>query len=341
MPTDSIAAIVGSGNGYGTDIPPEVARRAVEWLVELQSDDTADIHRQALQQWLGQHPDHARAWQRIEAVNDQLLGRLRSAASPTASALAHATLAPRRSIKRREAIKTLAVLLFAGSTAWVAEDKTPWREWMADERTAVGERRTIALPDGTTVALNTNSAINVRFTATERRMRLVGGEILVTTGKDSTGRPFTVETAQGDLQPLGTRFTVRLQADASRIGVFEGAVAIRPYDGAGLRRTLRAGEQGHFTRTTIGEFTPANDGDTAWTDGMLVASGMRLRDFLAELSRHRPGRLGCDPTIADLRVSGTYPLADTNRILDTLRTTLPVEVHFLTRYWVTVKPERS
>lgn len=321
-------------------IPPEVARRAVEWLVELHADDATDINRQALQQWLGQHPDHERAWQRIEAVNDQLLGRLRSTASPTASALAHATLVPRRSIKRRDAMKTLAVLLFVGGTAWVAEDKTPWREWMADERTAVGERRTIALPDGTTVALNTDSAINVRFTATERRMRLVGGEILVTTGQDSVGRPFTVETAQGELQPLGTRFAVRQQPDASRVDVFEGAVVIRPHR-EGLTHTLRAGEQASFTRTAIGEPMAANDGDTAWTDGMLIASGMRLQDFLAELDRHRPGRLSCDPAITDLRVSGTYPLADTDRILDTLRTTLPVEVHFLTRYWVTLKPERS
>jgi transmembrane sensor len=83
--------------------------------------------------------------------------------------------------------------------------------------------------------------------------------------------------------------------------------------------------------------TPVNDTATAWTDGMLVASGMRLADFLAELSRHRPGYLGCDPAIAGLRVSGTYPLADTDRILDTLRTTLPVEIHFRTRYWVTVR----
>ena len=322
----------------GTAIPPDVARRAVEWLVELQSDDTA---RSALAQWRSQHPDHERAWQRIETVNHQLLGRLRSAASPAASAIAHATLAPPRSIQRREAIKTLAALLFAGGTGWVLEDRTPWREWTADERTGVGERRTVALADGTTVSLNTDSAINVRFTATERRVRLVGGEVLLVTGKDRAGRPFSVETAQGEIQPLGTRFAVRQQSNASRVDVFEGAVAIRPHGGEGLTHTLRAGEQASFTRTAIGEPLPANDGGTAWTEGMLVASGMRLQDFLAELGRHRSGHLSCDPAIADLRVSGTYPLADTGRILDMLRTTLPVEVHFMTRYWVTVRPSRT
>ena len=74
---------------------------------------------------------------------------------------------------------------------------------------------------------------------------------------------------------------------------------------------------------------------------MLVASGMRLDRFLAELGRHRPGLLHCDPAIAGLRVSGTYPLADTDRVLDMLRTTLPVEIRFMTRYWATVRPARS
>lgn len=331
-----------------SDIPPHVARRAVEWLVELQSGDVSTTTRQSLQHWLGLHPDHERAWQHIEAVN----GQLRSVASPMASVIAHATLAPRRSVKRREMIKTLAVLLFAGGTTWVAKDSMPWREWVADEHTGVGERRTVTLADGTIVTLNTDSAINMRFSATERRVLLVSGEILVSTGKDAghngngrsgngVARPFVIETAQGELQPLGTRFVVRQQANASRVDVFEGAVDIRPHDGAGATRILRAGEQTRFTRNVINEPIAVNDTDAAWIDGMLVASGMRLADFLAELSRHRPGRLSCDPVIAELRISGSYPLADTDRILDTLRTTLPVEIHFLTRYWVTVRPAHT
>lgn len=334
IPADRMAA----NTGTGTAIPPEVARRAVEWLVELQSDDSA---LQALQHWRGQHPDHERAWLRIETVNHQLLGPLRGAASPVASALAHATLAPPRSIQRREAFKTLMVLLFAGGTGWMLEDRSPWREWTADERTGVGERRTVVLADGTTVALNSDSAIDVRFSTTERRVRLVGGELLLVTGKDPAGRPLRIETAHGEIQPLGTRFAVRQWPDACRVDVFEGAVAIRPHGGGGRTHTLRAGERASFTRTAIGAPLPANDGDTAWTEGMLVASGMRLQDFLDELGRHRPGHLGCDPAIANLRVSGTYPLVDTGRILDLLRTTLPVEVHFVTRYWVTVRPSRT
>lgn len=335
-----------SVDASAASIPPLVAQQAVEWLIDLQSTESNDATRHALQQWLALHPDHRRAWQRIETVNRQL--RIAVAGSAFSSQVAHATLAEAHeatphSAQRRREIKKLVVLLFAGSAAWVVQDNVTWRDWIADERTGVGERRTIRLGDGTIVALNTSSAIEVRFTTVERRVRIVSGELLVTTNVDRAGRPFIVETAQGDLQPLGTRFAVRQQTNSSRVDVFEGAVAIRPHDApvVGMpTRMLRAGERAFFTRRAVTEPQPVSDNTIAWTDGMLVASSMRLGDFLAELGRHRPGYLSCDPAIVDLRVSGSYPLDDTGRILDALRIALPVEIHFFTRYWVMVRPVR-
>ena len=92
-----------------------------------------------------------------------------------------------------------------------------------------------------------------------------------------------------------------------------------------------------FTRDDIFDPLTLQGDDIAWTEGMIIANGMRLHDFLAELARYRRGRLSCDPAIANLRVSGTYPLADTDLVLTTLPSTLPVEIHFLTRYWVTIR----
>ena len=74
---------------------------------------------------------------------------------------------------------------------------------------------------------------------------------------------------------------------------------------------------------------------------MLVASNLRLADFLTELDRYRNGSLSCDPAVADLRLSGTYPLADSDRVLTALPGILPVEVRFLTRYWVRILPKSS
>ena len=79
----------------------------------------------------------------------------------------------------------------------------------------------------------------------------------------------------------------------------------------------------------------------AWTQGMLVAQGLRLADFLEDVSRYRRGHLACDPAIADIRVSGTFPLANTERIILAVADTLQLDVQQFTRYWVTLKPRMA
>ena len=81
-------------------VPQDIARRAVEWMVELQSPPVPDELLREWQQWLASHPDHQRAWQRIEAVNDRLRG-LGAGQQHPAPALTAALLAPRGSRGRR------------------------------------------------------------------------------------------------------------------------------------------------------------------------------------------------------------------------------------------------
>lgn len=65
---------------------------------------------------------------------------------------------------------------------------------------------------------------------------------------------------------------------------------------------------------------------------------MPLSQFLDELARHRPGHLGYSASVADLRVSGVYPLADTDQVLAVLETALPVKVRRMSRFWAWVQP---
>lgn len=318
-------------------VPPEVAQRAVEWWVELGSGRATDATRAGLARWRAQDPLHEAAWRHIEKVNGRFA---RFAGGAGAEAARTALLAPAR---RRAALKTLSVLLGVGGAAWMTERSTPWQAWRADLRTAIGERRTITLADRTVLTLNTDSAVNLRFDALARTIQLVRGEIMVASGHDphAPARPFSVVTEQGALQPLGTRFAVRGQAATTRLEVFQGAVRATPHDAPAAARVIDAGQTTRFTRTALEPVGPLADDAAAWTDGMLVAAGMRLGDLIAELDRYRPGRLDCDAAVADLRVSGTYPLDDTERILAVLRATLPVEIASFTRYWVRVVPART
>ncbi len=87
----------------------------------------------------------------------------------------------------------------------------------------------------------------------------------------------------------------------------------------------------------VGQRAGGRCGQWRVADGMLVASRMKLSDFLAEMGRYRRGRLHCDAKVASLLISGSYPLADSERILDMLELALPVRVQRFTRYWVNVQ----
>lgn len=318
---------------HAAPIPPEVAQRAVEWLIDLQAEPESQVLRSKWRQWHAAHPDHERAWQRIEMVQGRVLGQLRKLPSPLKSALTRASLTPPRSPARRNAIASAAVLLFAGGAAWFAHEETGWAEWVADLRTSQGERRTVALADGTRLTLNTSSAVNVSFSASERRVRLIAGELFISTAHDEMKRPFLIETPAGEAQALGTRYTVRLQNKTTDVAVFEGAVRITPRHATDPTQTLQAGERVSFTRNAIAPTQAADPDSSAWTDGFIIAKGMRLADFLAELSRYSPNALSCDPAVADLRVSGSYPLSDINQVIDTVSAMLSLDIETVTRFW--------
>ncbi|QHE87157.1 FecR domain-containing protein [Hydrogenophaga sp. BPS33] len=314
-------------------IPAEVAQRAVEWLVELQSDHVSPAVQANWQAWRLAHPDHELAWRHIEAMEGQIFGKLRHLASPVKSAMAQASLTPPRSLARRRAITTLAVMLFAGGAAWSVRQDGRWSTFVADYGTATGERRTVVLDDGSTLELNTASAVNVAFSETERRVRLVAGEVLITTASDKAARPFLIETAQGEAEALGTQYIVRLHEATSDVAVFEGAVRLTPREASARPHLLQAGRRARFNTHAVTAEQMADRDSAAWTDGIIVAKGMRLADFLTELARYSQRPLWCDPAVADLRISGSYPLADIDKVLDTLSAMLSLQVETVTRFW--------
>lgn len=312
-------------------IPPHVAERALEWLIDLQGDSVPPEVIESWLCWRSAHPDHERAWQRIESVK----GRLQPLSSPLSLDIAQVALAPPASEQRRRALKALAVVTFASGLTWTARDFLPWRTWSADYRTAVGERRTLTLDDGTQLHLNTASAVDIRYGETERRVKLIAGEILVTTAPDSlpAARPFLVETAQGTARAVGTRYVVRQRADDSEVAVFAGAVEIRPRGGAGQATLLHAGFSASYTADAVTSPHLADTSNITWAEGFIVARSMRLDDFIVELRRYTNDAVSCDPSLAGTKVSGSFPVDDIDKVLAALSSTLDVRTETTTRLW--------
>lgn len=312
-------------------LSPAVAQRALEWLVELQGDPVAPETVREWASWRAAHPDHERAWLRIESVQ----GTLQPLAGPSNAAIAQAALAAPASAQRRRALKAVSALAITSGAAWGVGQIAPWREWTSDHRTAIGERRDLTLPDGTRVVLNTDSAIDVRYSAAQRRVALIAGEILITTAHEAAAvaRPFLVETPHGTARALGTEYTVRLLDTATEVSVFQGAVQIRPRDDAEHGLTLQSGLRAHYSARGVAQPAAAEENQIAWKDGFIVARGMRLADFITELGRYCRDTLSCDPAVSDLRLSGSFPVNNVDKVLAALGATLDVRVQTETRLW--------
>jgi transmembrane sensor len=341
-----------------------VARAAAAWLVRLREDASPeDID--ACARWRAADPEHERAWQRAQRLNEKF--------AMLPASVGVRTLGRRARTDRRFALKALTVAFTAGPASYAAYRAMRWRDWLSDERTAVGERRFVMLADGTRIDLNTSTAIDIAFTASvgvrrfvmladgtridlntstaidiaftasERRVVLNDGEILVETGRDAGNtsgvyRPFIVETRQGRIRALGTRFVVRNDdaAQATRVAVLHGAVEVTPVDAPERATVLDAGQQTRFTATSIDAIEAADRHAGDWSRGVLFADGMRLADFIGELGRYRHGLLRCEPEVANLRITGAFQLGNIENVLAALPRTLPVNVVYRTRYWVTI-----
>ncbi|MFV0455438.1 MAG: FecR domain-containing protein [Pseudomonas sp.] len=309
-------------------IAPSIVEQASHWLMLHWDGGLDESQRSAFEAWQAADAEHRRAWQRLE----QLQGTLAIVPPSTARQV----LRELPDARRRQTLKLLGLLLVAGGSGYLAHSQLPWREAMADLRSGTGERLQRTLTDGSRLSLNSASAVDILFSPSERRIRLLVGELLLDSGKDPAGRPLIVETGAGEIQALGTRFSVYEVDGGSRVELYQGELELRPRQAAAVR--LQAGQSCWFSASRVREVTPANPNSIAWHEGRLVAERMPLGQFIAELSRHRPGVLRCDPAIAALELTGVFPLADTDRVLTALQQSLPVKVSSLTRYWVSVGP---
>jgi transmembrane sensor len=131
-------------------------------------------------------------------------------------------------------------------------------------------------------------------------------------------------------------FTVRKQVTSTQVTVLEDEVELIPQLAGGKTQRLVAGQQAQMSSRSV-EVATATDQADSWTRGLLVAVDWPLSRLVAELSRYRTGVLRCDPAIAGLRVSGAFPIDDTDRALQAIANALPVRIGHLSHYWVTIK----
>lgn len=313
---------------------PEQVAAAAQWLTVLHSGEADEGQRQACAVWRDADPGHALALSRLEILWGRFDGL---PASHSRKALERAFAAPRKPALRRAS--TALALLIAATVAWQGARQAP--VWLADQRTGVGERRSMMLEDHSQLQLNSDSAVDIEFDGQRRLIDLRRGELWVEVAKDPK-RPFVVRTEQGTVTALGTRFLVRREDGQTRVTVLESAIAAQPSKKSSTPARVAAGQQALLYAdhvdglTTIGTADPAS-----WTRGVLKVDDRPLLEVLDELARYRRGVLHYDrQALAGLRVSGSFPLDNSDAALAALQTSLPIRLQRFTDWLVVIKSDK-
>uniref|UniRef100_UPI001981C7CF FecR family protein n=1 Tax=Burkholderia sp. Ac-20379 TaxID=2703900 RepID=UPI001981C7CF len=246
-----------------------------------------------------------------------------------------------RGRRTRRTAASLAVAIALALPAWALLRAYPPGYLLADLHTATGQWQTHVLPDGSRITLDTSSAVNLHYDAHRRTIELVQGAILVDVAKDPE-RPFVVETRDGSVRALGTRFVVDREADDTVLSMIQSKVAVQTAHERDQHSTHRvqvvANQRVRITADAVSpiETIDARSLSDAWAHRQMVVTDRPLAEVLDTLSRYRRGRIVYDrAAIAAMQVSAVLPLDDTDQALRLLKTTFPaLRIRMLTP-WIT------
>lgn len=300
---------------------------AARWFVRLQEPAVSADEQQRFDAWLNQHPQHRDEF--------QLLQGLWTAAdllpAPRLKALAETRPARRERrplLRYAVAASVLAVALGLGLFSGLNHPGG----YSAEFSTALGERKHVALPDGSVIDLNSRSRLQVHYEKDRRLIELSEGEAMFSVEHDSS-RPFVVEAGSGKITVTGTRFDVRRDLTQTRVAVEQGTVKVQGHDAPDNEFiNLTAGLGTHVdAQGRVAAAYAVNPAElTAWRGGKLVFNNARLSEVAAEVSRYREQPLTVsNPGVANLRLTSVFKSDNTDALLKALPNILPVAIRTL------------
>lgn len=212
--------------------PTAMEREALESVARLDRGMTP-AEEAEFDRWLAADARHAAmfgefdgTWTLLDRVREmpEAVAAASDAAPDATWGQAHSSAARRWAILASLAAAAVFLVAYVG---WPLANADGERNaaYVASVATELGELRKVALPDGSSVHLNTDSAVEIRFSSTERRLRLTRGEAHFTVAKNRA-RPFTVSAGGVDVRAVGTVFNVRLRSAAVEVLVTEGKVMV-------------------------------------------------------------------------------------------------------------------
>lgn len=287
--------------------------QAAAWIARLHGERTDTIER-GLHAWLEADPAHGAAFERATELWTALPGAvLCMEAERRIHARAPAPAPTRHAVMHRPALALAAsVLLVLGiGTIWWSAAPGP------GYATAIGEQKVAVLEDGSRIALNTDSRVDIEFTSGTRTIRLDHGEAMFEVAHNAA-RPFIVTAGDKQVRAIGTVFLVRRDGDSVSVTLIDGKVSVtdlsrRAGTATNASAVLAPGQR--FTASGAGRpviDTESAEIATAWRRGQAIFRDTPLAEAVAELNRYGGTKLVVtDPRLAALPISGVFATNET------------------------------
>ena len=295
---------------------------AATWFARVQAHTLSVAEQAEFEAWRTQHASHEAEY--------QWLASMWSAADLLPKARLQALCeVPAPRLGRRSflayGLAASVVAIAAGAGLWMQLQSSAG--YQAEFATATGERRTVNLPDGSSIELNGRSRVRINFERGQRNVELQQGEGMFSVARDAD-RPFVVQAGAGQVTVTGTRFDVLREGDQARVAVESGHVRVQGANPHAVAN-LTAGQgtvvdaQGQVAAVQAVNTRVL----TAWRKGQLVFEDATLGEVAAQVSRYRDKPVHVtSPAIARLRLSSVFKTDDTDALLKALPQILPVAV---------------
>jgi transmembrane sensor len=350
------------------DSTQPLADQAIDWLVLARSGDASAEELAALESWLTANEGHRAAYAEAEALWSNVGSALRHTGDETlelskANRFSDASLGAAglpsdpvaqpgdkpESIQPRDAkpsspLRSLGIvggrvirhprLRFGLATAaalfaTILLTRPQLLDfWFSDYATGVGQHRQVTLSDGSTILLDTDTALLDHSDAKLRRVDLQRGQAFFQIAPDAR-RPFEVHAGAVTVRAVGTAFQVnRGDSGELQVTVTEHAVQVG-LGGSDSSGAIRVEQGQTFAYPGKGSLGPPIAADlnaiTAWRRGKLIFRDRPVAEVVAQLNRYRHGRFVItDPGIGTMRVSGVFPLANLDGSVEILEQSLGI-----------------
>lgn len=279
-----------------------IVAEAAAWIALLHGPERTPAAEQGLKRWLAEDELHRRAFELATETWNESRASVRRGAKVKLILPGEAAVSPRRHARWPLAAAAAVAALVAGAALYFHQPEVS---------TGVGERRILALEDGTQVHLNTATRIVVEYDKRRRYVRLQAGEALFEVAPHPD-RPFVVAAGDRQVTALGTAFVVRRDSDRVAVTLVEGKVAVAGEDDR-TPVALDPGERITYSRaaTPPRRDRPEIDKLTAWQNGKVHISDLTLSEAIDEMNRYSAMQLAVEGEAASkIRLSGVFRTGD-------------------------------